>query len=381
MSVRIVVLAVVCLAIAGRASAGPPTEAPPPGPHGVAPMRMHLDAGQPEFSAYGEPTPQDLPPIPEVWLKSLWNPQPRLEIRAEAVWLQPEFDRTRALARQFQSNDAFIFSLVDVSARADEYYVVAPRIAAELHANEMWSIEMTSFFLDGPNQDNVSFGQADVPYLMTTAAGGPMFNTPAGFPAVADSVTVDWDFETFNADATILRHCIAMHGPVSDFAIGIGARYFRIDEKARLLAVDELNGLSGQLDVDVENRMAGPQVVMRTRLQGPGKRIRSVAEAKIGLMANAAENSTALGAGGVVVATGFASQTRFAPLVEANFLFEFFVAEHATVFGGFQIYYLDRVERVAEQFNPDLAVFASGADRDIGTMFMFGPRVGIVFSY
>jgi hypothetical protein len=370
-------MSVMYLALTGVAMGGPPVDP------GAAPatMQSRLDLAQPDFSAPQPPDPNDLPPIPDVWLKSHWNPQPWLEARVEAVWLQPLFDDAPVLARQFQADSAFVFSLVDIRPRADEYYVVAPRVAVELHANELWSVEMTSFFLDGPNEDDVRFGDPDVPFRLLTAAGGPISNAPPGFPAVADVFTLDWDFESFNADATLLRHWIFLHGPISDLALGIGARYFRIDEKARLFAADQLLGSSGRMDVDVENRLAGPQFVARGRVQGPGKRLRSVAEVKIGLMTNASDNSTTLLVSGATVAGGAGSQTRFAPLFEANFLVECFVAEHVTVFGGFQMFYLDRVDRAAEQFNADLAAFATGTARDIGSLFMYGPRVGLVISY
>lgn len=324
----------------------------------------------------------DLPPIPDVWLNSLFTPQPTLEARLEAVWLQPDFPKASPLARQAQLNpDAISFSINDVPANSKEQYIILPRLALEWHLNSALSIEGTAFFMDGPDQVDGPLGVPDQTFLLTAGAGGPIVNAPVGFPAVADRMIASWDFETFGADISLLRHWVFMHGPGSDMAVGLGVKYLRMDENVRVGMFDEISGLDGRMTVKSENNMLGPQAILRGRVQGPTRRLREVAEAKIGLMTNSVTSRTTLEGGGFATVNGASDHVRFAPLIEANFFVEFFLAEHVTIFGGFQMLYVDRVERASEQLNPDLSAFVLGENRFIGSAFLYGPRAGLVISY
>ena len=167
---------------------------------------------------------------------------------------------------------------------------------------------------------------------------GYMRNLPAGFPIVADQLTINWKLKTLGTEMNLFKHFILQQGPVSDLAIGIGGRYLQLQEKVQLTANDIANDRIGILGADTDNQLGGVQLIARARLQMPLKRWRLVTEGKLGLMANSYSADTR-----VVVprrnylAEGSQGDTVFSPLVEGNFLLEFFVARNVTVFGGVQL--------------------------------------------
>src|SRR5690606_29707963 len=128
------------------------------------------------------------------------------------------------------------------------------------------------------------------------------------------------------------------------------------------------------------NNLAGPQVMARARVQGPGSKIRSVAEVKIGLMASDTRVTNSVFANGQLFGQNSYSRTIFGSLFESNFYIEYFLTENLTVYGGFQLFYVDRIVRGSEQIQQDINYFLT-KHKDLGSLFMFGPRVGLVFSY
>src|SRR5690606_38188094 len=117
----------------------------------------------------------------------------------------------------------------------------------------------------------------------------------------AEEMNVNWDFRSSGADFAVLYHWVPLRGNVSDLAFGIGGRYFNTEETVGVFFLDDIVSppRTGLLRSAVDNNMAGPQFMARVRVQGPGRRIRSVADVKIGMMASDTRvtNSIYTGAG------------------------------------------------------------------------------------
>lgn len=323
--------------------------------------------------------PADLPPIPASWSVSAWDPKPTLEARVEAVWLQPQFIGTVPLFTEFipDVNQNVVSSSVtgDLHSR----YIAAGRVTGEAHLSVNKSIDGSIFYLNGPDH-SAMLGARDGTKFLTTANGGFFNNLAAGFPTVADFAQIHWAFENWGADASYLHHWVPLKGPVNDFAIGLGARGMFIDERTTLTFINELDPSQGDLRAKSENLLLGPQLMARVRIQSPLARLRAVAEIKFGLMTNATETRTFIFVDGVQLATGSYNRTQFSPIVEGNFLLEYLVTNHLSVFGGFQTLYVGRVDRAARQITQNQAQFVTRHE-NIDDLWMYGPQAGILIHY
>lgn len=384
MALRNVLGAMTCLTFVGVASA----QLPPLSksavisqePDGRTTLMQPLTApdqipGAPEAPA------GNLPPIPQSWLMSAWDPQPRFEARLDAAFLQPRFATSKPIAKQVQAyQDHYLIN--DISLDSHSEYTAGVRAAFVWHLSEFKSIEFEGFFVDGPRQRNLMMGQSD--FSLGLGAGvfpaGPMVNQPFDFPSISEEGRFDWNFETFGAEVNWLHHFIALKGPVSDAAIGVGGRYLGMLEGVQVRFLDEIALLSGGMTTDVENHMFGPQFIARARLQSPFKRIRLTTEGKVGLMANAVQTSNTLTSNAGIFGKSDNTDTIFSGLFEGNFLVEFFITKHLTVYSGYELLYASRVVRASEQINPDLTNYVT-TGKTIGDMFLHGPRVGLAFNY
>lgn len=335
-----------------------------------------------------QPPPQDLPPIPRSWLASFWNPQPTLEIRAEALFLKADFPTFLPLARQVQIDPTgSVYGYIDTVIEAKEQYIAAPRLALEWHINHYHSVEAVGFIMDGPNQYLQPLGQTDSsPFFLDANATNPrargyMTQLPPGFPTIADNILVNWLFRAKGGELNYLHHFILVDGPFSDLAVGIGARYFGIEEKVTAQFTDLSQGNLGFMGANADNEMAGAQILGRARFQTPLRWLRAVSEARIALMANTTQTRMSVFApsSGYNVGTRF-STTVFSPLFEGNFLFECFLTKNITAFTGLQLLYSDRVNRAGGQFTPNVGQFLYDPER-LSSVFLWGPRVGLVLAW
>lgn len=320
------------------------------------------------------PSQEELPPIPESWLMSYWDPQPRIEVRGDAVFLQPNMYQSVRLATQSGSN---------ITTKLNQGFQTSGRGEVEVHMNHIWSLQGSVLYMDGPISNNVPLGNttSGAPILISQAVGGPLYNLPATFPTTATSMNMNWRNELFNSDAHLLCHYIPIKGPANEFVYGVGARYMAYNERVTVNYNNATTATTGQLYSVSENSMIGPQFLFRGRVNGPGPRLRLVSEAKIALLSNFVDDRTSTYTS-AIGQTGSArySRTQFASVYEGNFLVEFFVIRHMCIFGGFQIFYMDRVDRASGQFNANVATFTS-QHKSIGDSFMYGPRAGVVLSY
>lgn len=384
MALRNVLVATAGLALAGMANAQLPplskTAVIAQDPDGRTTLMQPLTAPDQIPGAPTDPPP-NLPPIPQSWLASAWDPQPRFEVRFDVAFLQPDFATSRNLARQVQTNQNK-YLINDVGVDSHSEYTAGVRTALEWHFNEFKSLEFQGFFVDGPRQRSVPMGQSDFSLGLGAGVfpGGPMVNQPFDFPRISEEGRFDWNFEAFGAEINWLHHFIHPKGPLSDVAIGFGARYMGILENVQVRFLDEILLFSGNMQSDVENHLYGPQVVGRARIQSPFKRIRLVTEGKVGLMANAVQVNNQLTSNAGIFGISDNTDTIFSAIFEGNFMFEFFVTKHLTVFGGYELLYASRTLRAPEQLNPDLTNFVS-PQKQIGNTFLHGPRVGLVFAY
>jgi hypothetical protein len=323
-------------------------------------------------------------PLPQSWTNSFFDPQPRFEFRAEAIWLQSNFDDSYPLARQSVPKDTD-YELVDVGVRGNTDNTVAPRIAFEYHWNEQGSVEVAGFIMDGPRQSGYGLSEFDQIYYFDRNAAsfpeqGGLFNTPTGFPLVATDATLDWQFSAYGGETNLLHHFVLMKGYISDLALGIGGRYLGVSEKVGLNISNELEGTSANMSVRTKNHIAGPQVVGRARINGPFKRVRWTAEGKIGLMANATNHENSIVTGQSALQTFDDNEIFFSPLFEGLFGCEIYLVRNVVVFGGYQLLYADRVDRAAGRFQADLNAFVQPS-KHLDDIFLYGPRLGLLWSY
>lgn len=433
MPVRNVLIAMTCLSLVSSAAGQAPVMEPAPvgnGPTvngpivGPPPNANFSDAAMegiaPGVGPAGPPLAPGGAPIPQSWLMSAWDPQPRLELRAEATFLQPRFDFSMPIGNQVQAIHNQL-EPVPVSVNASGQYVAGLRLGLEYHMGVFGSLEGVGFFQNGPHQENSPFASQDFPIFLTSPLPNPTVNVtpavlppagtpntpnapaglptvqapatpavqlpgqlrnlPPGFPTVVDDARLFWDFDAVGAEANYLHHYVCVEGPISDLALGVGIRFMGVYERVDVRLIDEVNGLTGRMRVASDNNLVGPQFIGRVRFQIPHlPRLRWTAETKIGLMANTVSNSTRLDANDVNFGADNTGQTQFSPLVEGNFMLDFFVTQHLTVFGGFQMLYMDRVARAGDQLEQDLNVFLTRR-KEIGTLFMYGPQAGLLFTY
>ncbi|MBY0589309.1 hypothetical protein K2X85_19210 [bacterium] len=327
-------------------------------------------------------------PLPESWTNSLFDPQPRLELRAEAVWLQPNFDNSYPLARQTQSINQQ-FRQVDIGVRGEGEPIATPRGTIEYHWNEQGSVEASGFYMDGPQQTNYNLSNADQAYYFDSNASNPLergflVNTPPGFPLTATDATLDWSFRTWGTEINLLHHFVSMKGPISDLAIGLGGRFIKIDENVNLNLANEIDSTSAVMGVESRNSAAGPQFVARGRVNGPFKCVRFTAQGKIGLMANGTQYKNTISTAGpaaFIAPSSFSdSQVIFSPLFEGLFGCEIYIWRNFVVFGGYQLLYMDRIDRAGGHFSQDLNQFTQPS-KDFGDLFLYGPRLGAQWSF
>ncbi|MGL4464287.1 MAG: hypothetical protein ACRC1K_19220 [Planctomycetia bacterium] len=367
----------------------PLLDAPPPGmPYEQLPAELGgpsgygapvgLGSGQPGVPSYID----QVVPIPKAWLKSRWNPQPKLEARIEALFLQPNFRQTTALFSQFQATDNSNFVGEPVSIDVGDRWITSGRAAVEYHFNEAWSMEAAGFWLDGPKRIDAPVGGTDGTLFLDPAQGGffELDTLPRAFPRISDNASVDWIFQAENVDFTMMRHYIPLKGPVSDYALGIGARYFHFEETVNLQINDQVNGNFGALESNVDNVLAGPQVQARMRFNGPWTWMRLSTELKVGLMANQISTTNSVFTDEFVRSSITYERNQFAGLFEGNFFFEFFLHENASFFAGYHLFYADLVDRASEQLTGDLSAFVTDQD-NTGSLWMHGPRAGLTISF
>ncbi|MFO0948878.1 MAG: hypothetical protein U1D30_23690 [Planctomycetota bacterium] len=326
------------------------------------------------------------PPIPQSWLSGLWDPQPFFEARFELMFLRPDLPSSVKLANTYLlDQDGLAYTACPVRISNKEDYVASGRAVLEFHLNPYYSIEAGGFISDGPDWNSRRLMDTDAPYYLDANSPIRMYtgflsNIPAGFPVIADQMTIDWDFEAFGGETSFLRHFIMAEGPASDLAVGVGIRYLGIRENLRLTVNDYANNLTGIMAVNSKNDLIGPQLQARARLQTPWKRMRVVAEGKIGLMGNKSNNQTFISPDSGGESGANYGRTQFAPLYEGIFRVEFFIFEHLTLFGGFDMLYVSRVDRASSQFTQNLDVFVQD-HKDLSHLFSFGPTCGFLFTY
>lgn len=388
---RIFVIGVFC-ATAGAVAA----QSPPGGPYSAAPFSpapqtpysalhdYYSHSGQMPVDAVAHQPVDGTLPLPESWTSSMFDPQPRLDVRVEAIFLQPSFQDSSPLATQTQSN-GINFELVPVGIRGNGEATTSLRGAIEYHLNEQGSIETAGFYMFGPDQANYRLSQVDQTYYFDGAAiplnqRGYVFNAPQGFPLVATDAFVDWQFHSWGGEVNALHHFICMKGPASDLAVGIGTRYLAVNEEVRLNIFNELDGGAATMASESKNHIYGPQFVGRARLNGPGQRIRWLFEGRIGLMANTADHSNEISTIATPEVRAGDVETRFAPLFEGLFACEVYIWRNLVLIGGYQLLFVDRVDRAAGHFYGDINVFTQAPD-NLGSLFLYGPRAGLLWSF
>lgn len=326
------------------------------------------------------------PPIPEAWLAGFFNPQPFFEARFELMFLKPDLPSSVPIANTYLLDaDGLAYFATPVRVSNKEDFVTSGRAVLEFHLNPYYSMEMAGFLSDGPNWDARRLMDADSTYYLDANSPIRMYtgflsNMPQGFPVIADRMALDWDFEAFGGETSFLRHFIFAEGPASDVAVGVGIRYLGLREDLRLTVNDYANNLTGIMAVNSKNDLLGPQFQARAKLQSPWKRMRVVAEGKVGLMANKSINQTFISPDSSGESGANYGRTQFAPLYEGNFRVEFFIFEHLTIYGGFDMLYVSRVDRATSQFTQNLDVFVQ-EHKDLSHLFSFGPTCGLQFTY
>ncbi|WP_145256844.1 hypothetical protein [Planctomycetes bacterium Pan216] len=318
------------------------------------------------------PEVPEAPPIPKSWTVSCWDPAPRLEAKAEAVFLQPNMKQSVSLATQYP------FGEQQVRTTLNQPYITGARIIGEYHFGIPWSIDSTFFLLLGPDREGIPLGTPDFAYFLSNNSGlgpGPLENLPPGFPQVADDMFMDWDLRNYSVDANILRHWTPLKTYINDVVLGLGVRWYQLDETVTVTYVDQLADNQGALRAQTENNMIGPQFVFKIRSQVV-KRVRISWETKIAMLANIVDDRTQV----VGASVNEYSRTQFSALFEGNATAELFITKWLTAYGGFQMLYLDRVDRASGQFADDVDVFLSD-HKAIDFLWMFGPRAGFAITF
>jgi hypothetical protein len=328
-------------------------------------------------------------PIPESWTNTLFDPQPKLELRMEAIWLQPNFDDSFPLAIQTQ-NVGQQFQQVPVGVFGEGEPIASPRGTIEYHWNEQGSIEASGFHMDGPDQTAYNLSGSDQAYYFDSNASNPLErgfvdNAPAGFPLTATDATLDWGFRAWGTEINFLHHKVCMQGPISDLAIGLGGRFIKVDEDVTLRLTNELDSSSAIMGVESRNSASGPQLTMRGRFN-VFKCVRFTAEGKIGLMANGTQYKNSLLVTNPAATflpptqTFSDSEIVFAPLFEGLFGCEIYIWKNFVVFGGYQLLYMDRVDRAGGHFVQNLGQFLV-PEKNLGDVFLYGPRLGGLLTF
>ncbi|HVJ80117.1 MAG TPA: BBP7 family outer membrane beta-barrel protein [Planctomycetia bacterium] len=379
----------------------PPLAAPGPGMLPQAgPLHLQSPPGDPGLMAIPGPGPQDagrpignnpgeVPGVPQAWAMSNWNPVPKLVIRTEVMFLKPDFQQSRPLALQAAVNEDGQFELAGRGVDPQTDYFVTPRLLVEWWKCDQWSVEASGWSLIGPNRTTF-LGNNDFPYFLdAVTVGGETFGPaltgiPAGFPTIADFASVKYRQNISNIEMLVWRHWVPDKGAASDFALGFGPRYMWMRENVTVRYEDQLPGSTtpfGELSTRTNNDLYGVEFAMKATLQSPIKWLRSSVDAKIGLMnADSRHSTSVIDTTGTEVSSGRFFRANFAGLFEAKYDVEIFLSQFVTIFGGFHVMYVDRVERASEQFNPNLNAFVQPQEQ-ISDVLLYGPRFGLVMHW
>jgi hypothetical protein len=235
-------------------------------------------------------------------------------------------------------------------------------------------------------------GNNDFPYFLSSftnpATGDPtvpaLTGIPAGFPTIADRATFKVDQRIGNIELMYWRHFTPEKGGCSDFAVGVGGRYMWLHEKVNLRFEDLVPDSAtpfGILSARSKNDFFGVQLGAKAYLQSPMRTVRSFVEGKIGLLNNDARNDTSvINSVPEITSSGRWTRSNFSPLFEASYNFEIFISQYVTAFAGFNVIYIDRVERASEQFQPSLSTFVS-PQKHQSDLLLFGPKFGFVMNW
>lgn len=309
----------------------------------------------------------------------------RATIRAEALYLKPDEARTLRLANQVQPNARGILFRAALRANAPEEGFGVPRLTIEWPIDDRNLYEMTGFYMGGPERSGRSLSGFDNPFFLDANAADPLqrgflTNLPANFPTQADRMLSDWDFQTWGVSLDRIGYRERLAWWPGALGMGVGLRYFGMIEDFDVRAIDEVNGRSGQLAVEVDNHMLGPEILVRGETVLAQGRLRGLAELRVGLLGTAATVRKRVLVGGAVTGTGSSVRGQLSPLVEGNFFLEVTTWRQLVVFGGYQVLYLAGVNRAPEQIHTNLAQFV-GTGADLETLFLHGPRVGVRLDY
>lgn len=386
MPMRSFLLALGCLSLACGAFGqvtGPAMEPEMVGPSAGAVANPYY--GPPGYQPVPAPNGAELPQLPESWLRSAFIPAPVLTVRLQAQWLQPNYPNSSALATQFQQQENGQFIATGVPPRSEEQYILTPRAVLEYRPVEYFSIEASGWVTAGPDQSDGQNGQPDIPLFLDPTGGtdrpAALNPLPANFPTTADFMRTNWGFTAGGFEVMALQHFILPRGPIADFAIGLGGRVMWIDEDVNVHFEDRVNNISGRLGANAENNLYGAQIMARATLQSPVRWLRMYGDVKLGLMANNTENDTSILDNTGQIQRAGATHTQFAQIFECNAFVEVFVTRNVTVFGGYQLLYVERALRAADQIIPDTAQFLSGNLKNQGHLLMTGPAAGVVVTY
>lgn len=363
--------------------------------------------GQIGMEAFAGPGPQEqgmmlgtqpgqVPGVPQAWAMSMWNPAPFCIIKSEIMFLRADFNQPNTedlvgglggpqrIAVQAEVGDDGVFRLADRNLGIDTPYLVVPKLTAEWFGKEkIHSFEASVWASVGPNRF-YTVGNNDFPYFITDPTNGAITNAPAAFPDVVDDVRFKYSNQIANLEGMYWTHYTPEQGAVADCAWGIGGRYLFQHEKINLAYRNfvDLDFVDvGRLNARSKNDMFGVQFGAKAVVQSPWKWMRSSLEGKVGLMANDVRNTTEVVDSNLVVD----SQARwvrhqFSPLFEAQYNMEFFISQYVTAYAGFHVLYIDRMDRVAQQFNSDLAVFTS-EQKNQSDLLLYGPKLGFMMNW
>ncbi len=340
--------------------------------------------------AYGMPDMQGpgerLPPVPQAWMNSAFNPAPVVLLRTEAMFLRSNQGASEPLARQADIVNGGVFGLVPRGVQPESRMFLTPRISME----RLWpvaqrSLELSGWASVGPNATE-ALGRGDFPLFLGpvtvgTTTPGLITNAPASFPTVADVGTVRIRQTVGNVELMYWKHASPMKGAVADIAWGFGGRYLWLNERLTARFEDQVAGSAtpfGELGVRSQNDMFGPQFGAKSILQFFPRRFRVVSEARIGLLNNDVRHSESVTTSvGADATGGRQSSSHLSVAFDGSATAEFFISQYVTFFAGYQVLYVDRVQRASAQFTGDLTRFV-GDKQNEGSLFYYGPKLGFV---
>ena len=390
------------LAAAGLASGqAAPDGTVPPSPfmgQGIAPGGGALDLppgpqGQ-GMVGYPGPGPQDagfpanqLPPVPQAWMNSAFNPAPLLTVRTEALFWRSNQVNSPGLARQADIVSGGTFGVVDRGVDPGSRFFLTPRISVE----RSWpigghSLEVSGWGAVGPNTTE-TIGRPDFPLYLGGFAVGTVVtpaivnNAPASFPLIADVASARIRQSAGDVELMWWKHCSPLKGAVADFAWGLGARYLWLNERLTARFEDQTTGSAtpfGELHVHSQNDLYGPQFGLKSILQFPLRKFRIASDAKLALLNDDVRHTnqvlTSVAADGT---NGRYVRSQLAFAFDGSLTAEFFLSQYVTFFAGYQVLYVDRVERATTQLSADFAAFIA-TKKNQDTLLYYGPKIGFM---